>query len=260
MSIRLPKVIWLLWLQGWDEAPAIVKACLKTWEENNPGWTIHTLSMANIHDYLDDSELLSSISGKNLQHEAFSDVIRIILLERYGGVWIDSTVYCLKPLDTWLPEKLGSGFFAFEKPRSERMLASWFLAAYKGNYIAKEWHRRVVEYWADRTKRHHYFWFHYLFKEAYKADPYLRASWDSTPKVSDRGPHYYSPYKKLSAPMSSSDHLLLKSQLTLIQKFTQKLRKSQQIPVLKLTHKLPQIRYSNDSVLTHLLKLADEDG
>jgi hypothetical protein len=258
MSTRLPKVIWTLWLQGWDEVPDIVQACLNTWEENNPDWTINKISLANIYDYLDDSILLSSMSGKNVQPEALSDVIRIALLERYGGVWVDSTVYCLKPLDTWLFEKLGSGFFAFEKPSSERMLASWFLAAYSDNYIVKEWQRRVGEYWAHRTKRHHYFWFHDLFKEAYKADPYIRACWDSTPKISDRGPHYYSPYKKLSAPMSSSDHLLLKSQLSPVQKFIQKLTKSQQIPVLKLTHKLPDKRYSDDSVLTHLLKLADE--
>lgn len=258
MNSPLPKVIWLLWLQGWDEAPAIVQACLKTWQENNPGWTIHKLSQENLYDYLDDSAFSSSSKGNNLQAEAFSDVIRISLLERYGGIWIDSTVYCLKPLDTWLPEKLDSGFFAFEKPSSDRMVASWFLAASKGNYIVKEWHRRVLEYWTHRTKRHHYFWFHYLFEEAYNADPFFQASWDATPKVSDRGPHYYSPYKKLSATVSSSDILLLKSQMTPVQKFTHKLMKPQQIPVLKLTHKLSEARYSNDSVFSHLLKFADE--
>jgi hypothetical protein len=52
------------------------------------------------------------------------------LLRRHGGVWADATCYCLQPLAEWLPSKLApAGFFAFDRPAPDRMLASWFLAA-----------------------------------------------------------------------------------------------------------------------------------
>jgi len=243
MSAHLPKIIWMLWLQGWNDAPDIVKACLKTWQAHNPDWTIHPLSAATLHDYVEAARLPSSIGGKELPAEAFSDLIRISLLERYGGVWVDSTVYCLKPLDGWLPEKLDSGFFAFARPGPDRMLSSWFLAASRGNYLIQEWHRLAVMYWTHHTERHHYFWFHYLFEDGYRSDPRFRVIWDSTPEVSANEPHYYAPYEKLSAPLSSSDLLLMQFPPT---------------PVLKLTHKLPKARYASDTVLNHLCTRADE--
>ena len=263
----IPKIIWMLWLQGWDEAPDIVKACRKTWEVHNPDWTIHALNAAELQKYLDTPSLAPPRSSARItaaeslsdrirltllgwwkrirsaaSPETLSDLIRITLLERYGGVWVDSTVYCLKPLDAWLPEMFGSGFFAFAKPGPDRMLSSWFLAASKGNYLVHEWRRRAVEYWSHRTKRHHYFWFHHLFAEAYNSDPHFRVAWDSTPEVSADKPHYFVPYEKLIAPLSSSDLRLLDTPST---------------PVLKLTHKLPDAQYASDAVLCHLCTRAD---
>lgn len=237
----IPNTIWILWLQGWKESPDIVQACLKSWEMHNPNWTIHALSTINLNNYLDMTELSISAEGKDMPPEAYSDLIRIALLERYGGVWVDSTVYCLKPLDTWLPEKLSSGFFAFAKARRGWMLSSWFIAASQGNYLIQAWRSRVIEYWANQTQRHHYFWFHFLFTDGYKSDPYFRAIWDATPKISADGPHYYAPYEKLSLPVSARDHLLATSP---------------SVPALKLTHKLPAVDYSCDSVLNWLITQA----
>ena len=242
MNGDLPKIIWMLWLQGWDEAPRIVQACRKTWEVHNPDWMIHALNAADLYGYV-GAAVLSSPIGKVMPAEALSDLIRITLLERYGGVWVDATVYCLKPLDAWLPERFSGGFFAFAKPAPDRMLSSWFLAASKGTYLVQEWYRRTVAYWEKHTEPHHYFWFHYLFTEGYESDPYFRASWDSTSQVSANGPHYYAPYEKLSAAVSSSDRLIIKSPPT---------------PVLKLTHKLPEAKFGDDSVLSHLRTRADE--
>lgn len=233
----VPKIIWMLWLQGWQNAPEIVRACFKTWEAHNPDWTIHALDAASLPEYLEMAELKAVVDGKDVPHEAYSDLIRIALLERYGGVWADGTVYCLKPLDAWLPEKCPAGFFAFAKPGPDRMLSSWFLAATKGNYLVREWRRQSMEYWKQHTQRHHYFWFHYLFAESYTADKNFRAVWDATPVWSADGPHHYAPYKALSAPVSTSDYLLAETAPT---------------PVLKLTHKLPDAEYHPDSVLKWL--------
>jgi hypothetical protein len=240
----LPKHIWMLWLQGWEHAPEVVKACIRTWKTHHPAWTIHALSAADIGEYLDLAALSPYFGGKNVPPEAISDVLRVALLERHGGVWVDGTVYCLTALDDWLSGKMASGFFAFAKPRPGRMLSSWFLAARAGNYIARAWHRCILDYWAARAARDDYFWLHRLFGQCYESDSRFRSVWDATPEVSANGPHHYVPYAKLAAPHSASDARLLEAPWT---------------PVLKLTHKLYVEQFTDDSVLRLLLRHARQD-
>ena len=44
---------------------------------------------------------------------AESDLLRLYLLNKYGGVWVDSTNLCRRPLNDWLPSAASQGFFAF---------------------------------------------------------------------------------------------------------------------------------------------------
>src|SRR5260370_18255679 len=122
----LPKTIWCLWFQGWANAPDLVKACGASWRQQNPGWKIHYLSLDNLETCLDPSTDLRVIFGKDVPMEARSDAIRIELLSRFGGVWVDSTVYCLRPLDGWIHRALPTGFFAFDRPVPARTAARWF--------------------------------------------------------------------------------------------------------------------------------------
>jgi hypothetical protein len=244
-AVPPPKTIWMLWLQGWDNAPEVVRTCRATWEAHNPNWTVHALCADNMYEYIGREGLSPYISGKNIPPEALSDIVRILLLEQYGGLWIDSTAYCLKPLDVWLPEKLASGFFAFAKPGPDRMLSSWFLASSQRNYIVQEWHKKVLGYWASHVERDCYFWFHYLFAECYRSNSNFRAIWDMTPEFLADEPHRYLPYTKLAEPLAPSDLECLAAATT---------------PVLKLTHKLSRVQLPGNSVLTHLIERMKNPG
>jgi len=39
--------------------------------------------------------------------------VRILLLHEFGGIWVDATLLCNRPLDEWLPSTMTEGFFAF---------------------------------------------------------------------------------------------------------------------------------------------------
>lgn len=131
---NMPKIIWLYWHQGELKAPEIVKRCIASWRDRNPGWDVKVLdsSTASEASGLDEQWILDR---PDISMQFLSDIIRIALLARHGGVWADATVYCARPLDDWLPEHMSSGFFAFEGLRGGRMIASSFLAAEKGNLI-----------------------------------------------------------------------------------------------------------------------------
>ena len=234
----IPRTIWSLWLQGWDNAPDVVKACRRTWEALNPTWSFQPLTHASLSAVLDEATMRIITETPALPPEALSDVVRIALLERYGGVWADGTAYCLQPLDTWLGGVATTGFFAFAKPAPDRMISSWFLAAAPGNALVKRWAERTRAYWTGRSARDEYFWFHHLFAAGYEDDAEWRAVWDATPEMSAHGPDRYQPHQeKLAAPVMHADRRLVDEPDT---------------PMLKLTYKVPPGAGPEDSVIRYL--------
>lgn len=161
---KLPKRLWIMWLQGLEQAPDIVRACYKSWETLNPGWEIIFLDETSVHEYVDLKPILAKQGY--LGKAALSDIIRVKLLAQYGGVWADATSYCQIPLNDWLGDHMESGFFAFRKPDRVRLLTSWFLAARPDNYLIKKWAEATDAYMlenpqlARRPKTARYFkWF-----------------------------------------------------------------------------------------------------
>jgi hypothetical protein len=234
----LPKVIWMLWLQGWDRAPRLVRACRQSWEANNPNWTIHCLDRVSVVKFVANCDTLAALVDCDQPPEATSDRLRVALLAQHGGVWADATTYCLRPLDDWLFDVLRSGFFAFDRPGPDRLVSSWFLAAEPGNDLVRRWAEATLEYWKERRQRHHYYWFHYLFGAEYEKDPVFRSVYDNMSKISADGPHYYVPYHdKLPQPLTEPD---------------QRVISGVEAPLLKLTHF--QGEYPAGSVVEHLCK------
>lgn len=90
------KTIWMLWLQGRENAPAVVQRCIHSWEVNNPTWTLKLLTADTVSHYIDVTEFVD-LQTQTLQAASLSDIIRIMLLHEYGGVWADATTLCNAP-------------------------------------------------------------------------------------------------------------------------------------------------------------------
>jgi hypothetical protein len=188
---------------------------LRSWLFQNKDWEIILLDNGNLSNYID----LPTIGMTN---QALSDVIRINLVAKYGGVWVDATCFCTKPLDNWIYYYMDHDFFAFNKPGPERMISSWFIAGNKNSYVTKIFCNEVNSYWKDNPelvfyeksrrpflnmilpkdpqkwfnffytkvlKIHPYFWFHFLFEKIYLKDEEVKKRWDATPKISADIPH-----------------------------------------------------------------------
>ncbi len=221
----VPKVIWMLWLQGWEKAPPVARASLASWQIRNPDWTVCSLSVADLDRYIPE-DVLADILQAAKPPEAISDQVRFELLHRYGGVWADATTICASALDSWLPSNMASGFFAFANPGPDRMIATWFLAAGTGSYIASAWRLSSTKYWSGRTERDNYFWPHNLFAGLYTSDERFRAIWDAAPKISAAHPLHFGPNDP-RLPNEVSDYY-------------KSLLERPPVPVFKLTHKMAQ--------------------
>ncbi len=193
------KTIWRLWSQGWDNAPSLCNTCTESWKYHNPDWDIKEIDKNQLSELVD---IESALPGLNTNNICYSDIVRIFLLKKYGGVWADATVFCNKPLDSWLPSKT----FVFSYPFPYRMIASWFLSSGVDSYIIDTWYDRVVDYWKYRIANTNQMqqhlpnnnpWFHELFQNEYRVNEKFRSIWDGTPKiktpVSGTGPLMFAP-------------------------------------------------------------------
>ncbi|MEC8382962.1 MAG: capsular polysaccharide synthesis protein [Pseudomonadota bacterium] len=125
--------VFFYWHDGWDNAPEIVSICIASFKCHHPQSQVIQLDSHNVHDWLYDKEVISlceKFPGMTLAQR--SDLIRLGLLSEYGGIWSDSTILYMQSLDSWLPEYMHTGFFAFPFSRPNRyVFSNWFLFSEK---------------------------------------------------------------------------------------------------------------------------------
>jgi len=84
--------IWVYWGQGMAEMPTLVKACYKQLISHYDN--VILVTNENISNYINlNAELIRRVETGGLSWAHLSDIIRNKLLYRYGGLWLDSTVW-----------------------------------------------------------------------------------------------------------------------------------------------------------------------
>lgn len=144
------KIIWTYWHQGFDNAPVLVKRCLHKWKFLHKDWDIVELDSANISNYLPSLPIKSEVQTKmKLAH--ISDLIRTQLLIKYGGVWADPTTVPVQNLEDWLLPNFNSGLFLFQNPGRDRIIANWFMASEKDNFLLKMLFEELCSFWNNNS-------------------------------------------------------------------------------------------------------------
>ena len=229
------KNIFIFWNTGFENAPLIVKKCLESWKKYNKEWNIIELDNTNLDKWID-----TSILSNNIDITAKSDIIRILLLTSYGGLWVDATLYCTKPLSKWLNKYITNGFWAFSNPGEDRLISSWFIYGNENNSILIKWKDKVLKYWENRNKKHTYYWFHYLFNELYNENTFAKNTWDSTKHIEAVNSHIFVPYNStLNYPLTYK----IKDDID-----------KNKTPVYKLTYKIKQDNIYENSNLQYLFE------
>jgi hypothetical protein len=180
----LDQPIFVYWGQGFDQAPPLVRACVEALEEANPN--VHRLTDANIGYYVDVPDDLLVALGGNKTH--LSDLLRLLLLEKFGGVWVDGTCWVSEPLRPHIEQALKQGsVFAFNYHGP--YISSWLLAARRGSYAVHLWRAAMFLWWEKRGELIDYFLLHHFFEMLHHLDDRFRAEWDEGQRLSSGPPH-----------------------------------------------------------------------
>ncbi|MCZ7858543.1 capsular polysaccharide synthesis protein [Agrobacterium salinitolerans] len=179
------KVVWQYWAQGADNAPDIVKACMRSVKCAFPGYRIVVLTEKNLSSFIRIPEEYTRHDDR-ITKTHFSDLLRVELLYRYGGIWIDATVL----MTAELPKEIRDApFFCFTRPSDPYLLSSWFMKADIGDPIVNAWRRMLRNYWGGNDYLSNYFLLHYLFEAAVTLNGELRTAWKNTPVLSSPNAH-----------------------------------------------------------------------
>lgn len=272
--IQLPRLVWILWYQGNDRQPFIVQKCIESWIQRNPSWNVIVLDSSKVHEYINIAISPEKLSTLTLAHQ--SDLVRLALLNKYGGIWADATTFCTKPLDEWIDSATSSGFFAFRNPGKDRVMSNWFMAAQPECPITLRLFEQLTDYWeknsfnkpnrfqrqatklfskllnqSPRTSKfwlspifsrilkiQPYFLFHYMFYRVVSLDEECKNTWNKTVKMN------------AVAPLSIQRIGLFTECDELMKDKIEKLES----PLHKLTWKYNHAKYSNGTILHYILE------
>ena len=174
-NIEEDSPIWVMWYQGIETAPPIVKACIQSVIVNRAKHPVHIISKYNLEKYVKlPSYLMEKFNNGTFSITHFSDIIRFALLHKYGGYWIDSTYFVTTPLT-----KLNSNFFSLRlkkcwltgHPFINCQWAGNFLAVSKRSFIATYAYMAFLYYWKKYNSRINFYLIDYIIFIAYSVVP-----------------------------------------------------------------------------------------
>lgn len=134
---NIPLTIWTYW--NADELPELIQACVASWKRHLPEFKVIVLTPSNLKHYTSLEPRKLSWCDRPARE---SDMIRLDILARHGGVWSDASIYITQPYP-FLPLIKSStkefiGFHIWDaKPHP--VIESWWFACAKNSKIMRLW-------------------------------------------------------------------------------------------------------------------------
>ena len=167
--------IWTAWLQGEENAPEVIRITLASIRENANGHPVIVISNENVDCYIDIPQSIKDKYESGLMgHAHYADVIRMMILAKYGGIWLDATMMLHEPIPE---EAFQCPFYSvgFKAGNEEKYISGnkWLVRVIGGNmesvYLSAI-SRMLTNYWEDHNTAIDYFVFDYLIYILYESD------------------------------------------------------------------------------------------
>ena len=97
----IPKKLWVFWHVAENESSDLIKLSYKSMRKMLPDYEFNQINFNNYKNFVDDKQIITIIDNVNIPINYKSDLIRLYLINRYGGVYLDASTLLLQPLD-WI--------------------------------------------------------------------------------------------------------------------------------------------------------------
>ena len=178
--------IWQYWHQGIEAAPDLIKQCFRSVRHYMPDKKQVIITFDTIKDYIELPEIYYRLlENKKMKIAHFSDVLRVYLLEKYGGTWVDSTIF----LTDKIPDDImNSNFCILQKDIktdvSKNNNSCFFIHSKEYSYHIEALKNILDKYWQDNDYLINYFMFEHISTMLSEIEGELKIEWDSMPRYS----------------------------------------------------------------------------
>jgi hypothetical protein len=146
----IPKIIFTYWHS--TILPDFVRACIDTWRKNNSDFEIRIYNKAKFSREF--PKIPIKYNELNYRHQA--NYIRLCLIEKYGGIWLDCTVILFGPLSKlFIDTDYVNGFCT---PWSDIYFENWCIIAPQNNILITKWKQEyigAIEMGFDKYKKNY---------------------------------------------------------------------------------------------------------
>lgn len=175
--------IWMFWWQGEESMPPIVKKCYDLAVAHAPeGHPVILLTKQNYKEYTDiPTYIIDKVSRHVISLTHFSDILRMSLLFKHGGLWMDATMYAASDIPQTIFEK---PFFSVRTPNdgqwvSRCLWTGFFIGGIKEHPLFGFLRELFFDYWKDHDELLDYFLIDVGIVMAYDNLPQVKKSVDN---------------------------------------------------------------------------------
>ena len=200
--------VWCCWWQGEAQMPELVRMCHHRLKQVLPAdkAELHLITLDNYRDYVElPAHIIDKFQRKIITMTTMSDVLRFALLKKYGGYWLDATVFFSGPI----PEEYFSGRFYCQRMvhntelvRREACRGNWCgfsMAGPKDSVVFRYMCDAFSHWWEHYDTIIDYVLIDYMLWSGFKAIPAIR---DAINTVPDNNEDIFEMYQVLNQPYS----------------------------------------------------------
>lgn len=198
--------VWCCWWQGEAQMPELVKLCHARLKQVLPAdrAELHLITLDNYREYVQlPAHIVEKFEKKIVTMTTMSDVLRFALLEKYGGYWLDATVFFTGEI----PEEYFSGRFYCQRMvhntalvKREACRGNWCgfsMAGPKNCVVFRFMSEAFSLWWKHYDTIIDYVLIDYLLWSGFKSVPAIHAVIDGVP---DNNEDIFEMYQVLNQP------------------------------------------------------------
>jgi hypothetical protein len=186
-NLNTSRRVWIFWYQGFESAPPIVKKCAESVIAHVKDREVVLLDKDNMDKYAKfPLFIMDRLNKGQMSITHFSDLLRLELLIRHGGTWMDATCYLS---DTPPDYILDSDLFMFQRVSKcffPTRVSNGYISAKAGNNLLGHVQGNLYRFWKEHNRISDYFLFHLFFELAIIAYP---DEWNRVKPVFNGYPH-----------------------------------------------------------------------
>ena len=171
--------IWVMWWQGMHGMPQTIKACYQQLLLCSGKYEIVLITQENVQNYIEiPARVINKFHKGIMTQTDLSDYIRVSLLNQYGGLWVDSSIFCLKEI-----KEIDQYSFYTGKSIGQRKWTTYLMAVNEtGTELFARLEYYIRRYWEEYDVQFNYFFLDMLIEYLYENNRKIHDQMDSVPE------------------------------------------------------------------------------